>query len=133
MLDADQSAVIPYRIYGGELEILLITSSSGKRWVIPKGLIEPGFTACESAIQEAWEEAGVEGDTAEEPVGSYVYRKWGTTFEVLVFLMEVQHISDDWLEADLRTREWVSVDTAARRVKELSLKQILWSLPELLE
>ena len=37
----EQSGVIPYRIMDGQIEVMLITSSGGKRWVIPKGLIEP--------------------------------------------------------------------------------------------
>jgi len=39
-----QSAVIPYQIVDGEIEIMVITSSTGKRWVIPKGLVEPDMT-----------------------------------------------------------------------------------------
>ena len=38
-----------------------ITSRNGKRWVIPKGWIDPGQTAGETALQEAWEEAGLTG------------------------------------------------------------------------
>jgi hypothetical protein len=32
-------------------KICLVTSSNGKRWVIPKGVIEPGQTAGETALQ----------------------------------------------------------------------------------
>ena len=41
--------------------VCLITSRNGKRWVIPKGWIEPGQTAGETALQEAYEEAGLVG------------------------------------------------------------------------
>ena len=44
-----QSAVLPYRFSGGDLEVLLITSRKGKRWVFPKGIIEPGLTPQRSA------------------------------------------------------------------------------------
>ena len=47
-----QSGAIPLR----NGRVCLITSSNGKRWVIPKGLIDPGHTAGETALQEAWEE-----------------------------------------------------------------------------
>ena len=40
----EQSAVIPYRSREGQLEILLITSRNSKRWIIPKGIIEPNMT-----------------------------------------------------------------------------------------
>ena len=72
-----QSGVIPYRFKQGVLEILLITSQHRKRWVIPKGVIEPDLTAVESAIQEAWEEAGLTGRASEQTIGSYIYYKWG--------------------------------------------------------
>ena len=32
----EQSGVIPYRIEDGQIEVMLITSSASKRWVIPK-------------------------------------------------------------------------------------------------
>jgi len=52
-----QAAAIPLK----EDAVCLITSSNGKRWVVPKGLIDPGHTAGESALVEAWEEADLVG------------------------------------------------------------------------
>jgi 8-oxo-dGTP pyrophosphatase MutT (NUDIX family) len=48
-----QAAALPLR----QGKVCIITSSNGKRWIIPKGLIDPGHTAGEAALQEAWEEA----------------------------------------------------------------------------
>lgn len=42
----------------GEVEILLIQDAKN-RWTIPKGHIEPGETAKETAIREIGEEAGL--------------------------------------------------------------------------
>jgi 8-oxo-dGTP pyrophosphatase MutT (NUDIX family) len=53
-------------------KVCLVQSRSGKRWVIPKGCIERGQTALETALQEAWEEAGLMGVPKAEPVGSYL-------------------------------------------------------------
>ncbi len=47
-----------YRINEGDLEILLVADHFD-RWTIPKGHIEPGETARETAIREIGEEAGV--------------------------------------------------------------------------
>src|SRR5262245_41164227 len=66
-----QAAVIPVR----DGQVCLVSSRSGKRWVVPKGCMEPGKTAGEVALLEAWEEAGLLGRLAPEPVGSYVYEK----------------------------------------------------------
>ena len=55
-----QSGVLPYRVEGGVMRVLLITSQGGRRWVIPKGIVEPGLSAVVSAAKEALEEAGNE-------------------------------------------------------------------------
>jgi 8-oxo-dGTP pyrophosphatase MutT (NUDIX family) len=125
-----QSAVIPYRMQNGEIEVLLITSFKRKRWVIPKGVIEPALSAGESAAHEAWEEAGLVGQVSTSSIGSYDYDKWGGTCHVEVFLMLVEKVLDDWPEAGFRDRQWVSVAEAAWRVNEKKLKQLLISLPK---
>ena len=71
-----QYAALPYRTDGeGKLEILLITSKERRRWVIPKGNPISSFRNYETAAREAFEEAGVEGGIAPEPVGSFRYMK----------------------------------------------------------
>jgi len=40
----NQSGVVPFRLAKGKVQILLVTSRSGKRWVIPKGIIEPDLS-----------------------------------------------------------------------------------------
>src|SRR6266446_6909575 len=78
--------------------VCLITSRNGKRSVIPKGWIEPGQTAGETALQEAWEEAGLVGALDREPIGSYLYEKEGRTYHVVVFVMKVTSVAQDWPE-----------------------------------
>ena len=39
--------------------VCLVTASSGRRWIIPKGTLEPSQTGPECAAAEAWEEAGI--------------------------------------------------------------------------
>ena len=125
-----QSAVIPYRAGADGLEVLLITSRKRKRWVPPKGVVEPGMTAPASAAKEAEEEAGVQGPVDDRPLGSYRYRKWGGTCTVEVFAMKVTEESASWPEADFRTREWMPPEEAASRVDEEELKRILETFPD---
>src|SRR5262249_53676649 len=99
-----QAAALPVK--GGR--VCLVSSSSGKRWVIPKGLIDSGKTAAEMALQEAWEEAGLTGVLQPEPLGSFTYQKYGGTCHVTVFLMSVAQAAEDWPERTLRERIWVS-------------------------
>ena len=57
-----QSTVLPFRRQSERLEICLITSSHGPRWGFPKGVIDPGETAEETGLKEAYEEAGIRGN-----------------------------------------------------------------------
>jgi 8-oxo-dGTP pyrophosphatase MutT (NUDIX family) len=116
-----QAAAIPIR----RGRVCLVTSSSGGRWVVPKGHIEPGTTAGEIALQEAWEEAGVTGVLRPEPVGSYLYTKYGNTYHVIVFGMDVTEAADDWPERSLRQRAWLDPAAALERVQEKGLRQLI--------
>jgi len=119
-----QSAVVPYRILENHVEILLITSREKKRWVLPKGVVEPDLGAVDSAIKEAWEEAGVEGAVTPCALGSYTYEKWGGTCSVQVFPLQVERVSEIWPECS-RTRHWFEPEEAVRRVHEPGLKELL--------
>jgi 8-oxo-dGTP pyrophosphatase MutT (NUDIX family) len=116
-----QAGAIPIR---GK-KVCLVTSSNGKRWVIPKGIIDPGHTAGEAALQEAWEEAGLVGTLRKEPVGSYVYGKWGRSCHVTVFLMQVTEVAGDWPEKAVRQRAWVPFAEAPERVQDRGLREVL--------
>jgi 8-oxo-dGTP pyrophosphatase MutT (NUDIX family) len=116
-----QAAALPVR----NGKICLVTSSNGKRWVIPKGLIDPGQTAAESALQEAWEEAGLVGLLEQEPLGSFLYEKWCGTCHVVVFLMQVTDVASSWPERELRQRVWLSPAGALARIDDPGLADIV--------
>src|SRR5262249_40783738 len=109
-----QAAAIPVK--GGQ--VCLVTSSSGKRWVVPKGCMEPGKTAGEIALQEAWEEAGLLGSLHPEPIGSYLYEKYGNQYHVTVFLMTVHEAAENWPEFAFRQRCWLNPTQALVRVED---------------
>ena len=119
-----QSGVIPLRRSGKKTEVLLVTSRGGKRWIIPKGIIEPGLSAKKSALREAWEEAGAQG-VLRASAGSYRYRKWGGECTVAVFLLDVGDLSDRWPEGDIRKRRWFSKKKAASLVREDDLRELI--------
>jgi 8-oxo-dGTP pyrophosphatase MutT (NUDIX family) len=106
-------------------QICLVTSASGKRWVIPKGCLEPGKSASEIALQEAWEEAGLVGVLEREPVGSYLYEKLGNTYHVIVFLLHVTDVADEWPEMTWRQRVWLKPTQALARLGEAGLQAII--------
>jgi 8-oxo-dGTP pyrophosphatase MutT (NUDIX family) len=105
--------------------LCLVTSRSGRRWVIPKGQIDPGHTPGEAALVEAWEEAGLVGVLDPEPVGTYVYEKLERTHHVLVYRMTVTEVHNTYPEMGIRQRAWVTVDEAIDRVDEAGLRDLL--------
>ena len=127
-----QSAVVPYRHGPNGVEILLITSRGRRRWVIPKGIVEPFLSPAESACKEAFEEAGIEGEVSDGPLGTYQYEKWGGVCKVEVFLLRVQTEHPHW-EESFRGRRWFSVDAAVSELREAALKELVATLPETLD
>jgi len=116
-----QAAAIPV----ARGQFCLITSRNRKRWIVPKGCLEPNKTLDEIAVQEAWEEAGLVGVLEPKPVGSYTYEKSGNQYCVTVFLMDVTQISDEWPEQFMRSRRWVSPSQALAEVQEPGLRRLL--------
>ncbi|MEI4234833.1 NUDIX domain-containing protein [Roseovarius sp. D22-M7] len=121
-----QSAALPYRHHKGAVEVLMVTSSSGRTWGIPKGICEPGLTPQESAAKEALEEAGVIGRIREACIGRYDHAKWGATCAVTVYPMSVTKIlsGKEWDESH-RKRKWVSSKEASARVAHPDLARII--------
>ena len=124
-----QSAVLPFMFRKGRLELLLITSIRTKRWILPKGHIEPGLNARQSAEFEALEEAGVVGEMKSQSIGAYNYRKHpergGYRCRVRVFAMKVTRVLDDYPEKELRERKWMSVRKALKFVQEPELRSLI--------
>lgn len=119
-----QSAVIPYRKRDGKTKILLITSRSKNKWIIPKGIIEPELSPQKSAAKEALEEAGVVGKVDAGIIATYKYKKWGGICEVQVYAMRVNEILNEW-EEDFRNRKWIDPNNFEKFVKNNNLIKVL--------
>ena len=119
-----QSGVLAYRIGSQQPEILLITTRKG-HWTIPKGIVEPDLGPAESALNEAYEEAGVRGRLAAKSIGRFQYAKWGGTCTVEVFLLEATELLDSWPEADFRRRRWAPIPAAAEMVRYDQLAELI--------
>ena len=132
-----QAGVIAHRIANGRHEVLLITSRDTRRWIIPKGNIEPGKTAPEAALQEAFEEAGVRGILASEiPLCFYTYFKRRTDqpslpVSVEVFLLEVTEQLKKWPEKGKRKLRWLPIARAIKKLEEPGVVPLMQRLAEL--
>lgn len=133
MVIYQQSAVIPFRWTDKKLEILIITTLSGKNWTIPKGLVEPELSVTQSAEMEAYEEAGIRGTIYPDMIGEYQYYKWQGTCKVKVYPFKVEEMLNIWPEATMRKRNWILLDQVESFIHNKKLLRIIFKLPLYLE
>jgi phosphohistidine phosphatase len=126
-----QAGAIPFRRLEKRFEILLITSRSNRQWTIPKGLIDPGMTAEQTAVQEAFEEAGITGTLFPEPVLQFSYRKWQGTCLVKTYFFRVEQEVESWPEKFIRQRRWVSRSEAAKLIRFPEVRTFLGQISTL--
>ena len=126
-----QSAAVPYRIdeRRGVL-VMLVTSRTRRRWIIPKGKIGSRVLASRSAEREAFEEAGVIGRLNKTPIG--VYRQAAALnfdppgdIEVQTYALEVLAELPVWQEMDVRERRWFTIMDAIKIVGDPEISAIL--------
>lgn len=129
-----QVAALCYRETKSGKDVLLITSRDTGRWIVPKGWPIKGMDGPESALREAWEEAGVkDAEIDPVPVGKYEYVKGfdtggKATVSTQVYLTRVENLASEYPESDERTRKWVAPKDAANMVQEPELQAILRAL-----
>lgn len=125
-----QCGALCWRLQGNDLKVLLVTSRDTGRWIIPKGWMLPDLTPAASAAREAWEEAGVEGSIADDPVGMFAYDKvlgpsQAVPCLVSVFPLRVTRLRNRFPEVLQRQRKWFSPERAAQKVIEPELCELL--------
>src|SRR5262245_27856446 len=107
-----QACAVPFRVVGERIEFCVVTSMKRRRWMFPKGIVEPGETEAQAALKEAWEEAGLRGQIVGKSLGTYVHHKWGADIRVACFLMHVVECRSRWHESELRERRWMTSEEA---------------------
>ena len=109
--ERQQASAIPFRVGDRGPEVLLVTSISSGKWILPKGNVDPGRTPAQAAEIEAREEAGA----------------W-----VQVFPLRVEQVLEQWPESELRRRRWTSLDEAMRLVDHPRIRSVLERFAEYL-
>lgn len=120
-----QSGVIPYQSRKKGIRILLITSRKKGRWIIPKGIVEPGHSPTESAAMEALEEGGIRGHVIRTAIGTYRTKKWGGKVTVTLYPMRVTKTLKVWPEMKEREREWMPLADAIEAIEVPKLRTVL--------
>ncbi|WFP64946.1 MULTISPECIES: NUDIX hydrolase [unclassified Mesorhizobium] len=128
-----QVAAIPFRLReDGDIEVLVVTSRTTRRFIVPKGWPMKGKSGRKAAAIEAQEEAGVLGKALKQPAGTYSYwKRMANGFirvDVAVYLLEVTEEMTDWREAANRQRAWLPPADAALLIDEPELSTLLRDL-----
>ena len=104
------AGAVVFRKRDDQVLYLVVSSSDGLNWVLPKGHIDPGETPEAAALRELEEEAGVVGEIV-TPLSTRYFIKGGKDAAVQFFLVRetgsTQSIED-------RTLRWEDRDAALR-------------------
>jgi 8-oxo-dGTP pyrophosphatase MutT (NUDIX family) len=107
-LTLSHAGAVVFREREGEVDYLVVSSSDGLNWVLPKGHIESGETPEVAALRELAEEAGVSG-VAVAPLSVQHYERRGKDVAIQYFLVRE---SGSTTTKETRTLRWESHDTA---------------------
>ena len=127
-----QYGALPYRLgKSGEVELLLITSRTTRRWIIPKGWPIKARKPWQTAEIEARQEAGVCGVMGKAPVGRFRYRKLLdedgrlVPCEVTVFPLRVTRTLAKWPEQAERDVRWMTPAKATSVLADPELRAVV--------
>lgn len=128
-----QVAVLPFVVIGEEAKVLLLTSRSRGRWILPKGWPEKDVPLNATAMTEAMEEAGLAGQVADRAIGAYTYKKrmkggYEVTSHVSVYPMQVTHHFLDWPEKHQRRLGWFSLKKAQKLLDDPGAANLVGTL-----
>lgn len=108
-----QLGILPYMFKDRKLHILLVTSSSGNRWILPKGRQEPDMTPHEVAVMEAVEEAGVLG-TLRQDLRTRCQMADGRFLQL--YAMKISKLLKSWPEMNVRRRRLFPLSDALEMI-----------------
>lgn len=124
-----QFGALCYRLRRGKVQVLLVTSRGSKRWIVPKGWPMDSRTPAASALQEAWEEAGVVGQEDGPCLGVFTYAKDRGDDDVpclvMLYPVAVRELAKKYPENGQRRRRWMSRKKAAKLVDEPDLARLI--------
>jgi 8-oxo-dGTP pyrophosphatase MutT (NUDIX family) len=116
----------------------LVCKHSGyHKWVFPKGLVEEGEKARETAVREVEEECGIKtrivGKMAEPE--KYIYTFEGTKIFKVVEYFLMEYVSGDIKDHDFEMEEveWLEFKAARERLDFSGAKKVLDKAKKLLE
>jgi len=119
------SGGVIFRVSDGGFEVALI--SRGRVWCLPKGLIEKGETAEETALREVKEETGLEGEIREK-IGEINYNFFrGKRILKTVHFFLIKYVGGSIRDHDFEADrvKWFPVPEALRVLTYVNERKIM--------
>ena len=113
---AEQAAAVCYRWRGEQIEFLLVRTSDGHRWILPKGKRRLPELDWQTAQREAYEEAGVYGEISQQPLTIFRHYKKNRELLVPTFLLKVE--STHTPREQQRNPRWFTPEDAQSALSE---------------
>ncbi|WP_121068004.1 NUDIX hydrolase [Chachezhania antarctica] len=111
-----QYGVLPYVRRGGKAHLVLVTSRTSRSWIFPKGARVSGKSRRGTALQEAFEEAGLIGRIDPQFQFREIIVRQGRKIELTVYALRVEKVLKRWPEQKQRRRIVVPAGEAGKMV-----------------
>jgi len=126
-----------YKKDGDKILWLVYQHSGYHKWVLPKGLIDPGEKSAETAVREVEEETGVKTKIIAkipEPE-KYIYTMNGVRIFKLVQYFLMEYVSGDIANHDFEMEavEWLPYEEASQKLNFHGAKAVLETAKKLLQ
>lgn len=100
----------PFTLKKDKLKVMIITNTSGRAWILPKGHPEEDLKKHQVAELETYEEAGIKGKVLDTRLSEEFIREDGST--LVIYPLLIKEILNEWPEQDIRKRRLVSIKSA---------------------
>ena len=104
----------PFLFKKGKLYIMIITSISGKSWILPKGQPEDNLNKSQVAELEAYEEGGIKGIIFDRKFREDFKRDEDSS--LIIYPLLIKKILNTWPEKYKRERRLVTIKEALNLV-----------------
>lgn len=105
----------------GRIEVMVVTSRSQGRWILPRGRREAGHSNRAVAAMEAYEEAGVLARPLDRKPVHIRLEQRGKITELALYALRTVQILDRWPERLERRRRLVPLEALERVLSDQAL------------